>query len=1035
MRHSFRWVVRVMAGVSTIGFGLFIAPGYDVWFGAFVYGDVGRAGAAAVSSAPDGAVDVRDTFIRNPYAYIAPQCYTLASQTDGTVFNPCYVCHQVGKAPNYLDDSNFQLTYEMTEGALVNPWSNLFEDRSSQIAEIPDALALDYVRTDNYLSPAGEPTLASRLRALPSAWDLDRDAHWNGYLPDAYYQFDEQGFDHDPSGGFTGWRAFAYYPTPGTYWPTNGAASDVLIRLPEAFRNNVQGEFDPTLYALNLAIVEALIKRRDVPIDPTDETRYQIDLDRNGELDWASAIRYDWAPTEQRFMSYLGQAGQLQRDGKLHLAAGLFPEGTEFLQSLRYLDIDDAGIVKPAARMKELRYARKQSWYTYAELKGIVDRENGERREYENNTVKQVPGDYERGLFAQGWVYQGFIEDRQGDLRPQTQEENLYCMGCHGGLGATTDTTFAFARKLDAEAHQDGWYHWTQRSATGLNEPKVEIAGAGIQFESSYYLMYTRSGNEFLHNPELQSRFFHSDGTLNATAFERLHDDLALALNPSPERALALDKAYWTIVDDQDFVAGRDANPEPLRQVLPIVPKDLPTGVQQAANVTAFRGCFETGGSCIPDRASVEPSAWATRVTGVGMPGPAGSRYQADWRGIILPSSYELGIAGVEFTFPQRLTLPTRTIVPLKNIPVCYECHRIAAPIVDSENRASLMVDLAQGGAPDEGLDLVQLTWDKARDLGAKWSPDGRTIAFVSDRSGTDQIWLLDPATGATRQITQGTAKHAWPEWSPDGTRLVYWGFDATTAEHRIATIGADGRNETLVATWSGHLDRPVWRPDGQYLALAAEVDGNWDLWLVRPDGSERRRLTQDPAMETNPLWSPDGSTLAYKVAPTGDYNLTIENFMTFERGLDDPTIHVWKGPQAVQMNAWSPDGTQVAYTAETISDTSGEDRVTYLNLVSDLRLADGTALAEPSTILSQGQTLGDRGAVFSPTVGERVAFWAWDKNYRTTLWLHDQATQTVRQLTTAGSDLYPQWSPDGKRLVFESSRSGNSDLWLLSLD
>lgn len=1030
LRLRLAWVV---AGVSTACLvSLALLDPHD-GFGSFVGGGVAHA---EVSSLLGSALEVRDTRIRNPYAYIAPQCYTDTNDASGALVNPCYVCHQRGKVPNFLDDSDFQRVYEMTEGALVNPWSNLFEDRSARIQTISDAEILDYVATDNYLSAEGEPILAARLAVLPSSWDLDRDQGWDGYIPDAYYHFDEQGFDRDPAGGYSGWRTFAYYPTPGTYWPTNGAAGDVLIRLPESFRRNVRGDFDPTLYALNLAIVESLIKRRDVPIQAVDEALYEVDLDKDGVLGVARVVRYEWAPLEGRTMTYVGQAGQRLREGKLHLAAGLFPEGTEFLQSLRYLDVGEDGVVRPAARMKELRYARKKAWYNYSELKGIVDREDGERREYENNTVKQVPGDYERGRFTQGWVYQGFIEDRTGRLRPQSQEETLYCMGCHGGLGATTDTTFAFARKLDAGSHQRGWYHWSQKDARGLNEPKTEIADAGVQYEYSYYLLYTRSGHEFLDNPELQARFFDPDGTTKASAFERLHEDVTLALNPSPERALDLNKAYRTIVEDQDFVEGRDVNIGPFELVSSGLTKDLSTGIEQAANPVAFAGCFDTGRSCTPDRQASAQGDWSSLVRGVGMAGPDGSRYQVDWKGVIQLSTYALGIEGVDFTFPRRLTLPTRTIVPLKNIPVCYDCHRIAAPMVDAENRASLPVDRAAGlGESIVEAGLRQLTRHGARDLGAKWSPNGRLIAFVSDRSGTDQIWLIDPESGGIRQLTQGPAKHAWPEWSPDGRRLVYWAFDPATGQHRIETIAVDGSKKTQLAALGGHLDRPAWRPDGRSIAFAAEVEGNWDLWLVRPDGSGLQRLTQDGAMETNPLWSPDGSTLAYKVAPSGAYNLTIQNFMTFEKGMANPTVHVWDGPQAVQMNDWSPDGSSVTYTAEVISDASGEDRVTYVNVLSGLSLRNGRAIADPSIILSQGQTLGDRGAVFAPGAGDRVAFWAWDRHHRATLWLYDQTGDRVRQLTTAGTDIYPQWSPDGRRLVFESGRSGNSDLWLLSLD
>ncbi|NEX18980.1 hypothetical protein G3480_01385 [Thiorhodococcus mannitoliphagus] len=989
-------------------------------------------------SVPAGETrDLRDTEVRNPFAYIVPQCYVLTQDASGSVLNPCYVCHQRGKSPNFLDDSSFQLAYEMTERGLTNPWENLFDDRSTQTRSIGDAEALAYVRASNYLSEAGNLMLAQRLADLPSTWDLDGDQHWDGYRPDAYFRFDEQGFDRDPDNGYTGWRAFAYYPTPGTYWPSNGSAADVLIRLPEPFRRDREGELDPTLYAVNLAIVESLIKRADVAIDPLDENRYAVDLNKDGELGWTNIIRYDWAPLEGRDMSFLGEAGRQQAAGQLHLAAGLFPEGTEFLQSLRYLDVTEDGKVQPAARMKELRYARKQSWYNYAELKGLIDREDGERREYENDTIKQVPGDYERGRFGQGWVYQGFIESRDGSLRPQSQEETLYCMGCHTGLGATTDTTFAFARKLDAGAYRRGWYHWTQKDASGLNEPKVEIDGAGVQYEYAYYLMYTRSGSEFLANPELEARFFDDNGEPRAEAFAALHEDVTLALMPSPERALALNKAYWTIVDDQDFVLGRDANLTPLGSLQAEVTKDLPTGVEQAANPVAFAGCFAQGSACNADgERSPEQNDWAALVNGAGMDGPDGSRYEVDWKGIIHQSSYALGIEGVSFTFPSRLTLPTRTIVPLRDIRVCYECHRISAPVIASEARVELPMDFsALTPEADSEAGLTQLTNHSARDVGAKWSPDGQTLAFVSNRSGDNQIWLLRLSSGETRQLTSGPDQHAWPEWSPDGQRLVYWAFDPTNSAQSLKTIKLDGTAETTIVRAPGHVDCPAWRPDGGYIAAAAEIDDNWDIWIIRPDGSDLRRLTSDPAMETNPLWSPDGTTIAYKVAPSGDYNLTIQNFMTFEHGLDEPTIHVWNGPQAVQMNAWSPDGIQIAYTAEVISGSSGEDRLTYANIVSDLELRDGQAVADPSVIISKGLTIGDRGAVFSPVDANQVAFWAWGQDHRANLWLYDQASDRLEQITQGGSDIYPQWSPDGKHLVFESSRAGSSDLWLLTLE
>jgi Tol biopolymer transport system component len=653
-----------------------------------------------------------------------------------------------------------------------------------------------------------------------------------------------------------------------------------------------------------------------------------------------------------------------------------------------------------------------------------------DRHDFPDET-RLFSGDVERGIRQpdSGWLLQGFIEDASGALRPQTFEETAYCMGCHGGgLGATTDSMFAFARKVGSDSHRRGWYHWSQKSMAGLNEPKVETAGAGVYYEYAYFLMYTKSGNEFLANPELHDAFFQADDTPRLDRFSELHDDVTLALVPSAARALALNKTYRTLVEEQSFAAGRDVLLAPATRVLRDVADGETTGVAQATALGPLSGCY--GPTCEADRTSSVLTDFEQSVLGAGMDGPDGQSYEVDWQGLIHKSRYANVLAGVSFTFPRRLTLPTREIVALRDSPSCYTCHRIHAPIVDAQRKTTLEPGIPPvASAPAERATPTQLTSDPGHDTGPRFSPDGKTIAFVSDRTGTDQVWLMNADGTNQRALTQGPAKHAWPEWHPDGSRLVVWGYDS--GQQSIAIVPVDGTPGPILVTSSEALDRPVYRPDGLSIAYGATTASNWDVWIIGADGTQQHRLTTDPAMESNPLWRPDGKALAYKVAPSGRYGLTIENFLTFEKGLADPTVHTWNGPQAIQMNGWSPDGTQAAYTAEVISGASGADRVSYANVVSTLDLSGPEAVATTSVVLSQGQTLGDRSAVFSPD-GKRVAFWAWDKRLRATLWLADLGSQQVQQVTTLGLDMVPQWSPDGTKLVFESSRGGNTDLWFV---
>ena len=511
-------------------------------------------------------------------AYITSMCYTKVKDGDGSLHNPCYSCHTKGKTPNYYNDSNLQKEYSFPEAMLKNPFKNLFKDRSTAAASIKDDSILRYVRTSNYFEDNQTIALAA---ALPS--------DWQGYRPDCYYTFDDEGFDHAPDGSYTGWRAFRYYPFLGTFWPTNGSTDDVLIRLPAVFRQDANGTFDLETYKINLAVVEAAVKQKDIALETAaDEQRYGVDLNQNGTIDTARIVGFNAADAFSR-MSYVGRAKTALMRGKVHLAGGLFPEGTEFLHSVRYLDWDErSGSVTMAARMKELRYAKKQQWKNYSELKRAADAELFEAQV--NGTTQGVLatfyGNYETGYKnPQGWVYQGFIEARDGTLRPQTREETLNCMGCHSHLGATTDSTFAFARKFegtDKHAKMYGWNHWSQKGLAGVSEPEQRYIGYGKRYEYSFYLRNNHSGNEFRNNDEVKAKFFNTDGSLKREMIERLHDDVSLLLFPSKERALMLDKGYKVMVEEQSFIYGRDANILPMKNVLRTIEPEQPTGIERA---------------------------------------------------------------------------------------------------------------------------------------------------------------------------------------------------------------------------------------------------------------------------------------------------------------------------------------------------------------------------------------------------------------------------------------------------------------------
>ncbi|MBN2250335.1 MAG: hypothetical protein JW682_08355 [Campylobacterales bacterium] len=523
--------------------------------------------------------------LNNKAAYVTSQCYTKTEDSKGGVHNPCFACHINSKAPNYINDADLQESYDFSEYTRTNRFTNLFKDRTQAVAEIPDSRILEYVREDNYRDKEGHLLLAEKLKALPKAWDVNENGKWDGYTPDCHFSFDEEGFDRDPRGNYTGWRAFAYSPFLGTFWPTNGSTDDVLIRLPEEFRQDRNGEENLTVYKVNLAIVESLIKEKDIMIDEADEVSLEVDLDQNGTLGRANVVKFNWIkptydPATNRIkdfsMQYVGRANALLQSNASLIAPGLYPNGTEFLHSVRYIDIDETdSTIKMAPRMKELRYGKKTHWNSYAQMQNSAASEIKEKDQFPER-LRKIIGNSEEGLgTGLGWVYQGFIEDETGSLRPQNYEETQYCIGCHSGIGAIVDSTFVFPRKLE----KNGWYHWSQdpNGLKGIPEPLTRD-GRG---EYRRYLELNHAGDEFRANDEVMKRFFDERGRLKEEEAVKIREDISTLLYPSAKRALEMNKAYKVIVEEQSYIYGRDAHVKPVENVHKNVESGQPTGIER----------------------------------------------------------------------------------------------------------------------------------------------------------------------------------------------------------------------------------------------------------------------------------------------------------------------------------------------------------------------------------------------------------------------------------------------------------------------
>lgn len=206
------------------------------------------------------------------------------------------------------------------------------------------------------------------------------------------------------------------------------------------------------------------------------------------------------------------------------------------------------------------------------------------------------------------------------------------------------------------------------------------------------------------------------------------------------------------------------------------------------------------------------------------------------------------------------------------------------------------------------------------------WSPDGDRIVFDSDRTATKQIFVVDLEGGTPLQLTRSEAMNRTPVFSPDGEWIAFQSLrDGVPAIFVVRSDGSDLRKVTRPPEPEpgggppADDSHPRWAPDGESIVFNRNVaEGNAEIFEIRLDGSEPRRLTNYPDHDTYPSISPDGRYLLWRrITPEGGESESGRNSEIFIANRDGTNArNLTNHPAFDGYPVWLPSGDGIVFAS-----------------------------------------------------------------------------------------------------------------------
>ena len=310
---------------------------------------------------------------------------------------------------------------------------------------------------------------------------------------------------------------------------------------------------------------------------------------------------------------------------------------------------------------------------------------------------------------------------------------------------------------------------------------------------------------------------------------------------------------------------------------------------------------------------------------------------------------------------------------------------------------------------------------------GATWSPDGKSLAFISNMSGRNNLWLVPADGGFPVQLTVSDQRQTSPAWSPDGKWIAFQSDYEGDEQWDIFLVSPkSGKVVNLTQTREIAEQNPTWSADGRYLAyeVKAKTSAAYEIDVYDMIMREVKHITSNTPQDKgnyNPIWSKDGKYIVYtqERAKGTDSNVFMADLGTGQSALLTPH----DGEQLFSANDVSPDGKSVLLTSNA---SNGYENIGTLSLATK---KIQWLTKDKWEIRAHNFSLDGKHLVFSANV---------DGNEN--IYLHDLATGKSSQLpiTTGVNEPvggHSAFSPDGSRVLYiHNGPMGPSDLWSYDL-